>query len=126
MLDSAGVHVSALIICGLPALDRLQTQYYLPLCLYRPFLTSFFSLSLSSLPSLFLLGSGHDRGERAGPPGDRATDCHVLWPPAPAHEPTEWPVGAGSSGPQGLLQRAQRNPVLLSGGRVLTLVREIT
>ncbi len=83
-------------------------------------------LSCAPPPSLCSLGSGHDWGERARPPGGRATDCHVLRPSAPAHELTDWPVGAGSSGPPGLLQRTQRNAVLLSGGRVLKLAREIT
>ncbi len=44
MLESARVLLG--IICGLPALDRLQTQYYVPLCLYWLILTSHVSLSL--------------------------------------------------------------------------------
>ena len=45
MLDSAGVHLG--IISGLPTVAQLQTQYSVPLYLYRPLLSC---VSLLSLP----------------------------------------------------------------------------
>ena len=63
-------------------------------------------------------GSLHDRGRRTRSPVGWATDRHVLWPSVAPHESPDWPVGAGSSGPPGLLQRPPWNSVLLSGGRV--------
>lgn len=118
MLDSAGVHLGSVVCLPWISIEHNISCH----CVCIDSSSPLFSLPH---PSFCSLGSGLGRGERAKPPGGRAADCHVLWPSAPTHERTDWPVGAGSSGPPRLLQRAQWNPVLLSGGMVLNLSREI-
>lgn len=69
----------------------------------------------------FLSGSGYDWGEWTSrrPPGGRATDCNVLWPSASTHEHCDRSMGAGPTGPTGLLHPAQQDPILLSRGTVM-------